>query len=144
PRLLEARALEELGAILRVELGDLRLERGADRDRERALRLGELLERGEVLVGRRVPDRALVDVPDVERRLRREEEQLADDRLGVDVVRPRRVGDERARGLALIEVRGDLLADRRRELLLRVVALRRLARAVEALVHRLEVLQAQL
>src|SRR6185436_13143487 len=67
--LLQPCALEEIGALGRVELGDLRLEGGANGHGEGAFGLREIVERLEVLVALEVRDRRLVDVRDVERRL---------------------------------------------------------------------------
>ena len=87
PRLRQPRAREELGAVGRIELGDLRLERGADRDDGAPSASARRFERLEVLVAVEVRERSLVDVGDVEGGLRREEVHLAHDDGRVGVVR---------------------------------------------------------
>src|ERR1700733_3190055 len=116
-RLEKSRPREELGAVLRVELGDLRLERRAHRDDWRPFGFGEGFECAVVRIGLEVGDGPLVDVGDVKRGLGGQELHLAQDACRLVVVRQR----EGARRAARIEVAGERLAHLGRELLEREV-----------------------
>ena len=139
-RLGQADAGEEVGAVLRVELGDLRFERGADGDDAGVLGLGVGEQRLVVLVRVELGERVFGDVGHVEHGLRRQQHHLAHDRRRLQVVR----NGVRAGGLAGVEVRGEAFAERDGGLLDGGIRLRHLAGFFEARVHGLEVLQAEL
>ena len=131
---------QEFGPVRRLELRDLSLERRADRDDEGPLGLGTAFERLVVAIVGQLAQRSLVDVADVKGRFRGQQVHLAHDAWSIRVI-----GDaERAGGLAVVEVLGQSVADLGGDLLDRAVRLEQLLGAVAALVHRLQVLEAEL
>ena len=96
----ESEVGEERGAVALVELGNLGLDRGADRDDRRPLRRRELLQRFQARVA---GESAFVDVCHVHHRLRSQERKLADP-LPLE-----RIERHRAHRLALVEARADPL-----------------------------------
>src|SRR6478736_2483696 len=90
-----------------------------------------------MLIAREVAERGLVDIAYVEHAFAGEQLHVAQDVFLFLVNR------QRARGLALIEVRGQPLAQAHRELLDCVAALALLARAVEPLLRGIQILEAE-
>ena len=137
--LLQAGALEEVGALLGGQLHDLRLDLRADDHDRRAALLGALAHAVHERIGVGLGELLLLHVAHVEERLVREQREVSQDVLLVLVVRR-----DAAREATTVEHLLDLLEDLDGLLLLRVVALGRAARLVEALLHRVEILEREL